>query len=177
MHIRHIIVSKDTSADAMFRESLLLAGGVFIMSCESQKLFPAYKAAMPKTPEFEDITYDTRLCLMLEEFANRLTEDEMEAVLLHEEGHAVLGHMPEGTSGMLIDPEFEFEADKYAADNSSPAALFSALRKVEKFVYDTTAPAMADGDEEYLEILLESLKLSFNINLKPRFDRLLAMMG
>lgn len=59
-----------------------------------------------------------------------LTEQELQAILLHEEGHAVLDHLAQMEAGRPRTPEIELEADRYAVEHGAePEALRRGVEK------------------------------------------------
>ena len=75
------------------------------------------------------------------EMAN-LSEEEVEAIIGHEEGHIQLGHLEgievkevkNGEVNILENHEYELAADQFGANKTSPAAMASALRKIVAFI-------------------------------------------
>ncbi len=64
------------------------------------------------------------------ELRQRLTEEELQSILLHEEGHAALGHIERLQAGEPQSPLMELEADHYAiAHGASPQAMLSGIDK------------------------------------------------
>lgn len=72
--------------------------------------------------------------IYLEEACEGLTSEELQAVLLHEEGHVRLGHMEAfaatGGAGVMMDLDSEMEADAYSASVVGKKVMASALTKV-----------------------------------------------
>lgn len=70
----------------------------------------------------------------VKELYENLPQDERDAIILHEEGHASLGHLDEGkiqgavvVKGVLSDIELELQADAYSASRVGKRTLAKAL--------------------------------------------------
>ena len=177
MYIRRIDIANDADVSEELRNTLLISGGMFISKCASPNEFDAWRSQFPATCHTEDVTPETPLVFVLEEFSARLSAAEMSVVLLHEEGHFALGHFDGASAGMLLDIKYEYAADEYAAVRGGAETLKSALIKLVAFVYEVVAPKLCEGDEETLKILTNMFDLSFSTTIQPRIDRLSAMIG
>ena len=62
-----------------------------------------------------------------------ITEDEVKAIILHEEGHCVLNHVDHNASvGIQYNEENEIESDNYCIEKGYGVHLYSALNKIIK---------------------------------------------
>jgi len=81
------------------------------------------------------------LCIFMDtEAAALLTEKELHAVLLHEEGHAVFdGDLLKNSVGVVVDFEIEHRADLYAIENGArPEDLFAGAKKTVEVFFSRT---------------------------------------
>lgn len=73
--------------------------------------------------------------VMLEDFFEHHTDDEIRAIMLHEMGHAVNGDCNiEGVvvntvNNLYVNTDVEIRADKFAAERTSPSVVASAIKK------------------------------------------------
>lgn len=118
-------------------ERVLSMGGFWASNLTEEHLKEALRIFKGRvTEEFEagiaSATLGATICCV-SEIAERLTSEEVHAVLKHEEGHVKLGHLQRtGTvvDGMMCDEQNELEADAYAAETFGKEAMRSALLKV-----------------------------------------------
>lgn len=86
---------------------------------ESAMFFEPYPDVVGKKAAFVDA-----------ELRQRLTAEELQAILLHEEGHAALGHVERLQAGEPQSALIELEADQYAIEHgASPQAMASGISK------------------------------------------------
>lgn len=76
----------------------------------------------------------TNVVQHVREFSSNLSEQDIRAILYHEEGHIVLGHTSKEhqarcqvVSGILVDVQTEIEADSYAAAKVGKRTVAKAL--------------------------------------------------
>lgn len=108
-----------------------------------------------------------------------LVEDEVAAILAHEEAHIHYEHMstleegtsPENGPNILSNPEFELEADRYAAARYGRSVMRSALVKT---IY-AVAKAVAELEEvEDDSTKFEEIHAFMTQTLQYRLDALVA---
>jgi beta-lactamase regulating signal transducer with metallopeptidase domain len=104
---------------------------------------------------------------------DELNEEELGAIIAHEQGHISLGHLEKhmGAKGIVDDMTVELEADAFAAAQHGPRAMRAALGKT---LSSVIAALSADHDipkEAKGKIWRNAAK-----SLKPRLDALRAAM-
>lgn len=98
-------------------------------------------------------------------FKERMSEEHILAILLHEEGHFALGHHTQYTElGHVL--QHELEADAYAASIVGKSVVKNAL----KSLFKVAAIFLSVPAEKAEELVNRSIRE--NENLKPRFDAL-----
>ncbi|CAK9254171.1 unnamed protein product [Sphagnum jensenii] len=108
-------------------------------------------------------------------FADALTQDELRAVVAHEEGHYVADHLNAVGSGIHTNQEFEFAADDYAVEKMGSAKdLLSAIYKTAEFTMNVVLPETL-GDDWDDEVRAVARELTDAV-LNPRIDRLKARL-
>lgn len=118
-------------------ERALLMGGFWAINLTEEHVKEAHRIFEGRaTEEFQvgiaSATLGATICCV-GEIAERLTSEEVHAVLKHEEGHVKLGHLERTgvvVNGMRIDEQNELEADAYAAETFGKEAMRSALLKM-----------------------------------------------
>ena len=68
---------------------------------------------------------------VLSDFLKTFEDDEIKALLLHEEAHLIHGDIDRGlkqVNGFILDDEAEMAADAYAAQRTSKGAVYRGLR-------------------------------------------------
>ena len=121
----------------IFTQRVLMMGGFWMVNLTEEHLKEAGRIFEGRvTEEFQagiaSATLGATICCV-SEIAERLTSEEVNAVLKHEEGHVKLGHLERtGTvvDGMLINEQNELEADAYAAETFGKKAMRSAILKI-----------------------------------------------
>lgn len=115
----------------------------------------------------------------VKEFSSNMSEEDIRAILFHEEGHIVLGHTSkehqahcEVVNGILIDVQSEIEADRYAASKVGKKTVAKALTHlIENMCHlDATRLNTRPLDtKRYQENLSELLMSPL---MRPRFEAL-----
>lgn len=140
------------------------------MGCTDHTKFKEFKALLPDVCKSAMTTPDSQFVFVMEELSEFLSPVEIDAVLAHEEGHYVHGHLDGSTGGITANEEYEFAADDYAVSvGHSPAVLAGALGNMGKFVMKYVGiPQYGDLGDDILELLETNIKNS----LAPRIARL-----
>ncbi|WP_396190432.1 M48 family metalloprotease [Flavobacterium sp.] len=99
------------------------------------------------------------------------TEDEVMAIYLHELGHFRLGHMKDMTE-VLINPQYEMDADAFAADLTSKQTVKSALLKMIAKTSQIAVKALSDQGKHTTEE-----KLTAEFMADPVFHQRLAALN
>lgn len=118
-------------------ERVLTMGGFWAVNLTEEHLKEAHRIFEGHVSEefkagIASATLGATICCV-GEIAERLTSEEVHAVLKHEEGHVKLGHLERTgvvVNGILIDEQNELEADQYAAETFGKEAMRSALLKM-----------------------------------------------
>jgi len=169
MFIRRIDIPK-TTEDNDVRTTMLASGGIGLLGCAAPDLFNEWLEQLPSVCHNVGLTPDSYFTYVLEEVVDYLTADELEAVLLHEEGHYRLGHLDNACGGVLINQEIEYEADAYAADHCDVTVLIAALLKIRQFVLDVVLPALFGVD--VMKIVIKQTEEACDAVMLPRIERL-----
>jgi len=94
-----------------------------------------------------------------EEFAGKLTCEELLAVLKHEEGHVVLEHLKNDANNVVkeivLNEQIELEADAYAVQAFGKEAMCSAILKLLKLQSEIFALAdPSKTQEQFFQLLV-----------------------
>jgi Zn-dependent peptidase ImmA (M78 family) len=125
------------------------------------------------TLRFESFADSDGLIFVAQYMIDGLEPNELNAIIAHEQGHIVLGHLEkhEGAKGIIDDMEIELEADAFACNQYGARTVRAALGK-------TLTTMLADFSAEY-DISIEQ-RTAFYRNavrgLKPRLSALRAAM-
>lgn len=107
---------------------------------------PSALLSLSKTPEYDGVVRVTKAFF-------RLSEESQKAVLLHEAGHIACGHLnnlPEDFDGLVVNPDFEAEADVWA-DNILGEGAF------DKFIEECRQVVIAKLGEHATPDLIEKI--------------------
>lgn len=126
-------------------------------------------------PGLADLAADAAVVVVHEEFVHGVSGQCLAAVLAHEEGHVVLGHIYKTgdaptTHGVVDCLQFELEADAYAAKRVGALTMRDSLKESLTFILATFVARgllPADALEEATQKSLEAIK--------PRLDALEAL--
>jgi hypothetical protein len=181
MFIRRIDVPLHADMSDAFRNIMLSSGGIALYAKADDVSFEDYLDGLPAVCRNACLTATGTFTFVLAELAACLEDVELEAILLHEEGHATLGHLDSVTAGACLNIEFEFAADAYAADRVGTAALISAFSKMRQFFSDVIVPELfgdADDDdnEDFLAIIRQQMFIAMDVVFIPRIERLQARL-
>jgi Zn-dependent protease with chaperone function len=172
MLIRRIDIPK-TAELTSIHSVMFQAGGVGLMARADNVAFEDYFDALPLVCRNAGLTQDERFVFVLEEVKSYLNEDEITAVMAHEEGHYVLGHLDIVGSGNITTDAFEYAADDYAVGKVGAAALRSALINLRRFVLDVVFPQIYGEivNADFRQVMAPILEQQ----MAPRLDRLTAI--
>lgn len=113
-------------------KDILLAGG----ACAT--VFDNLDTFTKQQRRFRNVSLNEQIIVVHFLIKRRLSKQELRAVILHEEGHIVLGHLNKLIAsrivGVVDDSQLEEEADLYASKRINVQFLISALRKIYKIV-------------------------------------------
>ena len=114
----------------MARQSAIESGG-FAYAKLNREVLKVYPEAGKLFSEMSD-GYIIASTTLIKEW--NLSDHEVEAILLHEEGHHVYGHVDvtKSSSGIQYDAENEVDADNYCIEKGYGTYLLSGLEKIIK---------------------------------------------
>jgi hypothetical protein len=152
---------------------VLMSGGVFVCHVQEGLAEGMSEDMKVKTKAYEmeliRMMEGTDMIQVLNEFQGRLSQQDMDALLLHEEGHVLLGHTQlayqkhmEKIDGILIDIPTEIAADAYSASRIGKRNMAKALTHViETMCYADatrlyTQPLNTERYQMYLTAMLTS---------------------
>lgn len=153
---------------------------------------PAYEAAfgglsaglrsqfsMFDVPQHEE---DEPIILISQNMANQLTQEDIAIIMLHEEGHIVLGHLEMGTPENTViiggcevytQESFELEADAYAAEHSSASQVIEMLERTSMIMINNVIATVAPEMQEEVRGILTA---HINLQILPRIAALQALV-
>lgn len=91
----------------------------------TEELLTVVREKTPTSP----ITEAGNYIILIEEFVSALNEEERRAVIAHEIGHLDHAHL-EGQSGIVLQLQFELEADQAAVKEVGKVAMAGAIVKL-----------------------------------------------
>lgn len=143
MNTSYIVVDTEAYNNPVI-SSVLAAGGACCVFLAQPELFEQWSAVLRTVITDREILPNSKFILVSTELKNRLTEEELNAIILHEQGHIVKGHgnNPDvkKTNGVIDSLEYEVEADLYAASNVGKEVVISALKKMVEFYVERVLP-------------------------------------
>lgn len=102
-----------------------------------------------------------------------LNEEELWAIITHEQGHITLGHLEtyKGVKGVVNDVEIELEADAYAISTHGAKTLRSALGKTASAICSHMAALYDIPKDAQFDIMKKVV-----VSLRPRLAAIRAAM-
>ena len=172
MSARQIVLSKnDVSAQAQY-DFVMTAGGAVLAACSPDSSFENWCSVLPSVCFEETVTKNSKFVFVIDSLAALLDADEQAALLAHEHGHEILGHLDRSDeAGVRMDLNMEFEADAYAASATSATAVLGMMKKVKQFVLTILIPYIA-ADAEIPDFLITSMIDAFDTAMAPRIERM-----
>lgn len=130
-----------------------------------------------------DVQEHENVIVIHENLSKILNAREVQAVLLHEEGHIVHGHIDtqyealqrgEASEGVILNEEWEKQADAYAAERIDPLIMRSALVKLNATTAKYAAALYAACGVVTREKIKEARDFMYRV-MTPRLDALTAL--
>jgi Zn-dependent protease with chaperone function len=100
MFVTCIVIPKNAPMVESTRQIMLGSGGVGLMGCTDHTKFKEFKTLLPDVCKSAMTTPDSQFVFVMEELSEFLSPVEIDAVLAHEEGHYVHGHLDGSTGGI-----------------------------------------------------------------------------
>lgn len=102
-----------------------------------------------------------------------LSQEELGAIIAHEEGHIALGHVEKhkGRTGVIADLSMELEADEYAASRCGARTMRAALGSTVTAIIAEMSALYSVPPEAQRKIYMGAVR-----KLKPRLSALRAAM-
>ncbi len=174
MFIRRIAIPKNANMHPQIYASILTCGGIGLMTWSGQCQFEEYLAALPQVCRDVGITRDDQFVTVMQELIDYLSADQLEALLLHEEGHYHCGHLDQNAAGLVVNQDYEYAADAYAADRVGAAVVITALQALPQFVLTVTLPQL--WGDLLTDELCQAVAISCDDQLSSRIERLRARL-
>lgn len=119
------------------------AGGAFCTMWNEEAI-----AMWPQFP----LVVGQKVIFISESLTKEVTSAQLAAVIGHEEGHLVLGHLEKALltqdSGFMMDPQNELEADEYAAKHYGAQTMMEALETITAATVKHAILVMAIAEED-----------------------------
>ena len=120
---------------------------------------------------FSSFNEDDCVIVIDEHLTTQLSEDELNAIVAHEQGHIHYGHMhsaaAEGVEGVIDNMQYELEADAFAIEKCGAAALLSGMKKAIASTLNAAIKHYEVPETMRLHVTKAALKA-----LKPRLSAL-----
>lgn len=135
---------------------LLFSSHGFNQTCPAASAYagmvPSWAVDEAAREKLLTLPVNTFVIILSDQLPMHLTQEELRAVILHEQGHMVNGDIEAAHKGLPLKPyiDRELAADEYAASYINPRILHSALRK--SIAFAAAASARQDGTSEYTEL-------------------------
>jgi len=131
MSLPVIVINETNATPALFHMVSSAYGAVLMGFVGNSNIFAEWKKNLPEACFQKRVTKKSQYIFIVQSLFEVLTEEERNAIILHETGHSVLKHFETlPCAGALTDETLEIEADSYAVSVSkNPQALKSALIK------------------------------------------------
>ncbi len=120
--------------DTATASKIIQAGG-FLTILFTEEAIAACLASVDLNPVYKESIKELSpgyVIMATKEYIDVMTEDELHAMLAHEDAHGLHGdldHVTIHNEGFLVNQEAELKADAYAASKTSKEVMLSALIK------------------------------------------------
>lgn len=141
MSILTIILPKMTEDAVETHRQVANCGGIGLFM-QGTLSFTKWKKGLPEVCQHIVDENTTHCILIMEELVDFLSPQQLQAVILHEKGHYALNHIKPDSAGIIVNEDYEFEADAYAAAKVGSDVVISALKRMPKFLTDVTLPKL-----------------------------------
>ena len=158
MSVTSVVITKEQADNCEAIQSLYNIGMcLFTYSGADGSTFKEFMDALPDFLKSYFPTSTSKIVVVSEELKNSLTDDELYAMLKHEEGHFTLNHLDNCSAGVLCSETIEIEADNYALQYVSANTLEAGLFKAVAFFVSRILLSMGLEDEKdvYDELIAE----------------------
>lgn len=156
-------IAEELALAAAMDEELALHALTTVCGClmmsVTEKVLEMIRQAAPSSP----ITEVGNYIVIIEEFTSTLTDEERRAVIAHEMGHVDHGHL-EGRDGegVVLQLQYELEADQAAVREVGAAAMASALVKLINRSHDIQLDYLAKNAGRYMQVFKSREVIEFS---------------
>lgn len=155
-------IAEELAFAATMDEEVALHGLTSVCGClmisVTEEVLAVIRQAVPNSPITEIGSY----IVIIEEFASTLTDEERRAVIAHEMGHVDHGHLEGQGSGVVLQLQFELEADQAAVREVGAAAMASAITKLINRSHDIQLDYLAKNEGRYMQIFKDRNTIEFS---------------
>lgn len=156
-------IAEELASAAMLDEEVALHGLASVCGCLMMKVTEEVLAVIRQAVPHSPITETGSYIVIIEEFASTLTDEERRAVIAHEMGHVDHGHL-EGhdAGGVVLQLQYELEADQAAVREVGAAAMASAITKLINRSHDIQLDYLAKNEGRYMQIFKDRNTIEFS---------------
>lgn len=155
-------IAEELANAATMDEELALHALTTVCGCLMMNITEEVLAVVRQTVPNSPITEVGSYIVIIEEFASTLTEDERRAVIAHEMGHVDHAHLEGQGTGVVLQLQFELEADQAAVRAVGADEMASAIVKLIHRSHDIQLEYLAKNEGRYMQVFKDRNTIEFS---------------